>query len=104
MLHLKLKDIKLRKKFKNLELQLLLKKFIFRNLLSYFFFKKISNIFSLICFQILKKKRKRISTKLVNRCVLTNRSKTVRHFKISRLKAREFISFGILPGYKKAVW
>jgi len=104
MLYLKIKDNKFRKKFKTLELQLKLKKFIYKNLLSYFFFKKISNTYNKICFQILKKKRKRITTKFINRCILTNRSKSLRTLKISRIKAREFIAFGILPGYKKAVW
>jgi len=104
MKHLKLKDIKLRKNFKKLELQLLLKKFIFKNLISYFHFLKNKDFYKLICFQVLKKKRKKLSTKFTNRCVLTNRSKSIRHLKISRIKAREFISFGILPGYKKAVW
>jgi len=57
----------------------------------------------MIFFQILKKK-KNFLTKIVRRCIITNRSKTIRPFKISRILAREMIGFGIIPGYKKAVW
>lgn len=104
MYYLKVKDIKFRKKFNKFENKILLKKFIYNNLLSYFYFHKNIHLYSLICFQNLKKKKKRISNKFVNRCILTNRSKSLRHLKISRIKARELMSFGIIPGFKKAVW
>lgn len=104
MHYLKKKDIKFRKKFHKLEIKLNLKRFIYKNMLSYFYFKKNFNLYNLICFQNLKRKRKRISTKYINRCILSNRSKSIRSLKISRLYARELMSFGIIPGFKKAIW
>lgn len=104
MYYLKKKDTILRKAFNKFELQLNLKKFIYNNILSYFYFFKKYNLYAYTYFNILKKKKKRILTKFTNRCVLTNRSKSLRVVKISRIKARELISFGIIPGFKKAVW
>lgn len=44
------------------------------------------------------------SVKIRRRCVLTNRSRGVQtSYNISRIKLRELLQFGILPGYKKAV-
>ncbi len=103
MYYLKKKNIKYRIFFKNSEMQIKLKNFIYKNLLSYFYKKK--NIIQLkICFKILQKKRKRIITKITNRCILTNRPKSIRKLKISRIKMRDLISYGILPGFKKAIW
>ena len=103
MFYLKIKDNKIRKKFKKFEKKMLLKKFIYNNLL-YYYYKKNKEKYSSVCFQILIKKKKRVSTKFVNRCILTNRSKSIRLLKISRLKTRELMSFGIIPGFKKAIW
>lgn len=104
MNYLKIKDLKLRKKFKKLELKLKLQKFIRNNILSYLFYHQFVALHSLAGFEILKKKRKRISNKFINRCILTNRSKSIRKLKISRIKARELMSFGIIPGFKKGIW
>jgi len=44
-------------------------------------------------------------TQIKNRCIISNRNKSVyRSHSISRLKMLEYLKFGILPGYKKAVW
>ena len=44
-------------------------------------------------------------TRVKNRCVITNRSKSVhRFFKLSRIMLRELASMGKLPGVKKASW
>jgi|SRR5690554_415531 len=53
-----------------------------------------------------KKLNKKISlTKLNNRCSLTNRGRSIlSKFKLSRIQIREFLSLGLVPGYKKAVW
>lgn len=104
MFYLKLKDIKKRKNFKKLELRLRLKNFIFKNILAYLYYKKNYSLHSFVSFQMLKKKKKRLSTRITNRCILTNRFNSIRQLKISRIKARELLSFGIIPGYKKAVW
>ena len=40
-----------------------------------------------------------------NRCVVSNRGKAVsRVFSLSRIKMRELIHLGLLPGYRKSVW
>lgn len=105
MLYLKFKDNKIRQKFKKFEMHYLLKYFIYKNILSHIsynaFLLKKKN---LIYFQIFKKKKKKFFTQIVRRCVLTNRSKSIRPFKISRIAARELMGFGIIPGYSKAVW
>jgi ribosomal protein S14 len=103
MYYLKVKDYKRRILFKKFELQIRLKNFIYKNLLSYTH-KNKPLLHSVVSYQILKKKRKRIITRITNRCILTNRSKSIRKLKISRIKARELVSYGIIPGFKKAVW
>ena len=97
MYYLKVKDYKRRILFKKFELQIRLKNFIYKNLLSYTH-KNKPLLHSVVSYQILKKKRKRIITRI------TNRSKSIRKLKISRIKARELVSYGIIPGFKKAVW
>lgn len=43
-------------------------------------------------------------TKLVRRCVLNNRARGLtKPYNISRIKLREMIQFGVIPGYKKSV-
>jgi small subunit ribosomal protein S14 len=44
-------------------------------------------------------------TRIRNRCILTGRSKgVVGLFNISRIKVREMISKGVIPGVKKSSW
>lgn len=44
-------------------------------------------------------------TKIVRRCIMHNRARSsTRSFGISRIKFRELLQFGIIPGYKKSVW
>jgi ribosomal protein S14 len=88
----------LRLSFLKIEIKLKLKKFISINLLTSNF--SINNKF----FYLFLKKKKSILSKIVRRCVLTNRSKSIRSFKVSRIQSKELISFGVIPGYKKAVW
>jgi ribosomal protein S14 len=102
MRYLKIKDKKLRKLYLKLELKLKLNKFILINTLSYISSLNLNK--NLVYYQLLKKKRKNILNKIVRRCVLTNRSKSVQFLKISRLQAKEMIAFGIVPGYKKGIW
>jgi ribosomal protein S14 len=105
MKYLKFKDNKFRKKFKYFEYIYKLKLFLYKNILSFLYKNSFSiNYKKMLFFQILKKRKKNFLTKIVRRCIITNRSKTIRPFKISRLLAREMIGFGIIPGYKKAVW
>jgi ribosomal protein S14 len=98
MKYLQIKDKKLRLSFLKIEIKLKLKKFISINLLTSNF--SINNKF----FYLFLKKKKSILSKIVRRCVLTNRSKSIRSFRVSRIQSKELISFGVIPGYKKAVW
>ncbi len=106
MKYLKFKDNKNRRFFNKVELKNKLKLFIYKNIL--FNLSHTSTIPSkykkLILYRVLKKKKQTISTKVVRRCILTNRSKSFRPFKVSRIVARELMGFGIIPGYTKAVW
>ena len=44
-------------------------------------------------------------TRLTNMCIITGRSRGVfKSFSASRFVLRTMMGFGILPGYKKAVW
>ena len=104
MYYLKIKDTKKRNLFKKLELQNTLKNFIYKNILYYISQNSKLKYKKMLYFQILKKKKKSFLTKIVRRCIVTNRSKSIRPFKISRMLARELIGFGIIPGYSKAVW
>jgi ribosomal protein S14 len=81
-----------------MEIKFKLKKFISINLLTSNFIT--NNKF----FYLFLKKKKSVLSKIVRRCVLTNRSKSIRSFKVSRIQSKELISFGVIPGYKKAVW
>lgn len=53
-----------------------------------------------------QKLNKKISqTRIKNRCSITYRSRSVNSkFKLSRIRLRELLSLGLVPGYKKAVW
>lgn len=98
----KKKDLYNRKLFKKFEIKNLITKFIVINLISnpnlldkfktrFIFFKKRS----------LKHSKVRIN----GRCILTNRKGGIfRKFSISRIVLRDLFQFGIIPGFKKAVW
>ena len=44
-------------------------------------------------------------TQIKNKCILTNRSRSInRLFKLSRIKLRELSSKGLLPGISKNSW
>jgi small subunit ribosomal protein S14 len=52
-----------------------------------------------------KMPRNSLKTRIKNRCILTGRTHgLVGPFNISRIKLRELISNGHIPGMKKAVW
>ena len=103
MLSKKIKDIKIRKLFLKKEKIKKIHKFLFiflsfknkrenRN----HFDKNLLKLNSSICIS---------KTLIKNRCVLTNRNKGVnKYFSISRIVMRDLSQFGLLPGFKKAVW
>jgi ribosomal protein S14 len=106
MLSSKIKDIKIRKLFNKIENKNTINKFLFYYLASYYkkadqenYLLFYANLFTKKNFYLINK------TKTVNRCVLTNRNRSVlRPYKISRVILRELLQFGILPGFSKAVW
>lgn len=98
MLFRKVKDLKLRKKFQQNEIVNTSVKFLFTH-----YFNKNKDVNR--CQDFLNLKQKNYSkTKIVRRCILTNRSRgSIRPFNVSRVKLRELFQFGIIPGYKKSV-
>ena len=102
MLFAKLKDLKKRNQFNKKEKQNLIKKFVFINSLSKLKTKKEKSIFLFYYYNSLKCFSK---TKIVKRCILTNRSRGIsKKYNISRVALRELLQFGIIPGFKKSVW
>jgi ribosomal protein S14 len=106
MLSSKIKDIKIRKLFSKIEQKNLLNKFLFYYITSYY--KKLKpKRYLLFYVNFLTKKKFSLinKTKTTNRCVLTNRNRSVlRPYKISRVILRDLLQFGILPGFSKAAW
>ena len=104
MLYLKNKNLKLRKLYLKKEIFLKNKKFVFVNLLN----KESSNK-KLIIYSFLRNKKYfsslRLKARIKNRCLSSNTSRSVsRSFKLSRRSLKNLLSFGLVPGYKKAVW
>lgn len=99
MKNLYIKDKNFRNFFKKNEMNNIFKKFVTTNFLNGI--KKKTFKDSFFC----NTKNKNFSkTKIRRRCVITNRSRGIqRPYNISRIKLRELMSFGILPGYKKSV-
>ena len=104
--YLYIKNLKNRKEFKKIEKKKLILKFLFYNLLNN---KKLSSngkrliIYNInrFYFNYFKYSKSIINT----RCVVTNRGRgTFKKFGLSRVILRDFMAFGIIPGYKKAVW
>lgn len=99
MLFRKIKDSKIRKQFKKKEVLNTSLKFIYTN-----YFNKNKNSSKIE--QFINFKQKNFSkTRVVRRCILTNRARgSIRPYNVSRVKLRELLQFGIIPGYKKSVW
>jgi len=98
MLFRKVKDLKIRKQFKKQEILNTSLKFIYT-----YYFNKNNTVSK--CQNFTNIKQKNFSkTKIVRRCILTNRARgSIRPFNVSRTKLRELFQFGIIPGYKKSV-
>ncbi len=108
MLSLKIKDLKYRLYFSKIEKKKNLFRFFFINFLNK---KKNKNwkkkkfIYLFFKFNYYSKLKYKTKTKIVRRCSITSRNRgNFRIFNISRFFLRSFMQFGILPGYKKAVW
>lgn len=104
MLFLKIKDFKKRILFLKLEKIKQIKKFVLINLLSKFHFK-FKNYHYLFLILLNLNFKYMSKTKFTQRCVLTNRSRRViRSYNLSHSAFRRLIQFGLVPGFKKAVW
>lgn len=105
MLSAKNKDIKIRALFAKVENLKKLNKFLFINLLNK---PAAADKKANILFILMKLKLQQLSyskVQITNRCVLTNRNRgSIRPLGISRVVLRDLMHFGIVPGFKKAVW
>jgi len=101
MLYLKEKDLKIRKKFFKFEKINKINKYLLTIALKN---KNFNNIIKILL-KIQKRSCKISKTKLNGRCLLTNRNKGVnKSYLVSRIVLRNLMQFGIVPGFKKAVW
>lgn len=101
MLFKKKKDILIRKKVSKFEKLNLILNFLKRKI----FLKKSKNLNFLILKKIQSLKNLCSKTKVVRRCILTNRGRAIsRKYNISRIKLRDMLQSYVLPGYCKAVW
>ena len=107
MKYLKVKDVKHRNNFYLAEKKILLRKILFLNFLN-LFSKSNKNKYSIFLYLFSNKLNKlkfNRKTKINRRCIFSNRNRGVlRPFNISRITFKELVYFGLLPGYKKAVW
>jgi ribosomal protein S14 len=104
MLFAKTKDIQKRIQFSKCELKKILSKFLFINTLNN---KNLSliNKKRVLFFLVKNINKKESKVKLVRRCILTNRSRVShRILGVSRIKLKEMLKFGVVPGCQKAVW
>ncbi len=105
MLSSKFKDNKHRKLYSNVESLRLINKLIFVNALNRKLTKRQHSFVKYKFYRRFNKLKYRVFTKLLNKCIITNRNtRTFSEYKLSRLKIKEFLSFGILSGYRKSIW
>jgi len=105
MLFSKSRDYKLRKNFSFLEYKIKINKFVFINLLNN------SSLDKSILLETLYKNKKKLlflrnsKIRIVRSCLLTNRRRNVsKSYPLCRNKLKELMLFGIIPGFRKAVW
>jgi small subunit ribosomal protein S14 len=99
MKHLFIKDQKKRIKFAKNEKKRIILKYLVNNT------KLLTEQRILLTEKLKKLNKKTNQTKINNRCSLTYRGRSnINLFKLSRIRLRELLSLGLVPGYKKAVW
>lgn len=98
------KDKLLRKKLNRIELRKKELKIVFVRLMSDSSLSAEKK--KLVVKQLVKKLHERTSkSKVMKRCLLTNKARVMhKSFKVSRVKLKDMLEFGLVPGYKKAVW
>lgn len=96
------KNKKIRLEFFKQEKSKLINKFLFVNLMnSSQNLKKLHPLLS----RFSQKTDKVSKVKIKNKCVMTGRNKSVeKKYSFSRIILLDMLRFGIIPGYKKAVW
>lgn len=104
MLSAKVKNLKFRKKLYNIELNKNLSKFLFTNILgNKSLNRSLKKKASLFLIKLLNKRSSK--TKITRRCSLVNRNRVSdRKLGISRIKLRDMLNAGIIPGFSKAMW
>lgn len=104
MLSAKVKNLKIRKKLYNIELNKNLAKFLFTNILgNRSLNRSLKKKASLFLLKLLNKRSSK--TRITRRCSLVNRNRVSdRKLGISRIKLREMLHAGIIPGFSKAMW
>ena len=105
MIFSKTKDNKNRKDFNKNEYKQLINKYIKINLLNNK--KEKINKQQIILNTSYKRNftKNKSKTKIVTRCILTYKQRNIyKPFQISRSQFKELLSFGVIPGSKKAVW
>jgi ribosomal protein S14 len=102
---LQIKNNKLQHRYKKAEKTKILGKFLGNYFYGCDLTKKF--LYQLKSFKTLRKYyfAKTSRVRLNARCIFTNRSRGIsKKYGVSRFVLRDFIQFGFLPGYKKAVW
>lgn len=108
MLFSKVNDKKIRSRYNLIEHKKKVNKFILINLFSKINFNKKKNkkkfyIFKSIALK--KTKEKTYKNRIVSHCLFSYRTRSVnKNLRLSRSILRDLIQFGLVPGYKKAVW
>jgi len=101
----KIQDNKKRDLFLKLEYKKRVYKIIAINILNNLKYYKNKKYYYTALIKIQQKISKISKTQIKNRCILSNRSRSVlKPYNISRIKMRELLLFNILPGYSKAAW
>lgn len=92
--------------FKQVELFRKIYKFLFINFAFSGDFSLKKGLFFLVVSKLYTNKFSLgLKVKFTNRCVLTNRPRgVIKKYNLSRIKLREFLQYGVLPGFVKAVW
>lgn len=101
MLSLRYKDFRNRRILFQKEKFQKISKFLFINFLN----NTQKHFINPLFFFKFQKKYKILKGCVKSRCVITNRGRGVnKNFGLSRIKLRELMQFGILPGFKKSCW
>lgn len=99
----KKEDVLKRKKFYRLEQLNRKQKFLQVNAFNSALYKNAECLATILFLSQLKVKKSN-KIKLIRRCVLNNRSKSIRKFGMSRIVLREYLLLGLMPGYTKCSW